>query len=248
MKISVITATWNSAATIQDTLHSLAAQTYDNIEYIIIDGGSTDHTLELIKNSGVKVDILVSEKDKGIYDALNKGIQRATGDVIGFLHSDDIFASNESLSWVAHAFKANEVDAVYADLDYVSKENPDQIIRRWVSGAFQRNKMKNGWMPPHPTFYMKRACYQRMGGFNLSYRIAADYESLLRYIWKGQIALTYIPHVLIKMRVGGASNRSLKNIIQKSKEDLRAMKENHLACLRAILGKNLSKIPQFFKK
>jgi len=248
MKITVITATWNSERTIVDTLASFASQDHQDTEYIIVDGGSTDNTIQIIKDSNVRVDKIISEKDKGIYDALNKGIAMATGDVVGFLHSDDIFADTYVLSKIATAMQVGEVDAVYGDLDYVSKLNTNKVIRRWVSGAFDRNKMRNGWMPPHPTFYMKRDCYERFGGFNLGYRIAADYDSILRYLWSENLTVSYIPYVLIKMRVGGESNRSFMNILKKSQEDCLAMSGNGLPVLRALVGKNLSKIPQFFMK
>jgi glycosyltransferase len=248
MKISIITATWNSESTIADTLDSLASQTYGATEFIIVDGASKDKTISIVQSRNGLINQIISEPDKGIYDALNKGIQAATGDVIGFLHSDDIFASPETLNQVASVFSEESIDAVYGDLDYVSKENTSNIIRHWQSGDFVKNKIKNGWMPPHPTFYMRRKHYLNLGGFDLSYRIAADYESILRYLWQTDMKVAYIPEVLVKMRIGGESNRSLKNIIRKSKEDWRAMKDNGVPPLQAILGKNLSKIPQFFVK
>ncbi len=248
MKITVITATWNSEKTIEETLESFADQDYDNTEYLIIDGSSTDSTLDIISVKGRRIDSVISEKDKGIYDALNKGIAMASGDVIGFLHSDDVFAHSSVLTNIVNKFKSDEVDAVYGDLDYVSKLDVNKVIRRWRSGGFDRNKIRNGWMPPHPTFYMKRSCYERFGAFNLDYRIAADYDSILRYLWKQKLVAAYIPDVLMKMRVGGESNRSVMNIINKSKEDRKAMIANGLPVVRALLGKNLSKIPQFFVK
>lgn len=248
MKVSIITATYNSAKTISDTLESLNAQTYPDIEYIIIDGGSKDNTLSLIKSSCSRVSVIVSEPDKGIYDALNKGILSATGDIIGFLHSDDFFAYPDAVKDIVDAMHESNADAVYGDLNYISSTDNDVIVRKWVSGGFDINKMKLGWMPPHPTFYMKRSCYQRFGSFDLSYRISADYDSLLRYLWIHKITVKYIPKVIINMRVGGMSNRSLSNMIMKTKEDVKAMKSNKLPWLSAVAGKNLSKIPQFFKK
>ncbi|AFR02750.1 glycosyl transferase [Pectobacterium carotovorum subsp. carotovorum] len=248
MKVSIITATYNSAKTISDTLKSLNAQTYPDIEYIIIDGGSKDNTLSLIKSSCSRVSVIISEPDKGIYDALNKGILSATGDIIGFLHSDDFFAYPDAVKDIVDAMRESNADAVYGDLNYISSTDNDVIVRKWVSGGFDINKMKLGWMPPHPTFYMKRACYQRFGSFDLSYRISADYDSLLRYLWIHKVTVKYIPKVIINMRVGGMSNRSLSNMIMKTKEDVKAMKSNKLPWLSAVAGKNLSKIPQFFKK
>ncbi|MDW2402521.1 glycosyltransferase family 2 protein [Vibrio sp. 1262-1] len=248
IKVTVITATWNSEATIADTLKSLASQSYSNIEYLVIDGASKDGTLDIVKEQGDRVSKLVSEQDKGIYDALNKGIAMATGDVIGFLHSDDLFADADVVSKIAQAFEDSSVDAVYGDLDYVSKENTERVIRRWVSGHYNRKNIRNGWMPPHPSFYMRRAHYQRLGGFDLNYRIAADYDSILRYLWTNKLSAKYIPKVFIKMRVGGESNRSLRNILRKTQEDKKAMHANELPFMRALLGKNFSKIPQFFKR
>ena len=203
MKISIITATWNSEETIEDTLRSLNTQDYPNIEHIIVDGGSTDATLDFVRRHGDRVDLIISEKDNGIYDALNKGIDAATGDVIGFLHSDDLYANQKVLSRIAHEFSNDATDATYGDLDYVLQANINKIVRSWVSGGFDRSKMKNGWMPPHPTFYMRREHYVDLGGFNLKYIISADYDSMLRYLWKNKLNPSYIPEVLIKMRLGG---------------------------------------------
>lgn len=248
MKVSIITATYNSAKTIHDTLASLEAQTYPDIEYIIVDGGSTDHTLEVIQAQSSRVSITISEPDKGIYDALNKGINAATGDVVGFLHSDDFFAYPEAVQDIVDQFLAGDVDAVYGDLEYVSQESTSKVIRFWKSGPYNKSKLKFGWMPPHPTFYMKRERYKQWGSFDLSYKIAADYDSLLRYLWCNNASMKYLEKVIIKMRVGGASNRSISNIIQKTKEDIRALTVNHLFWPLAVFWKNFSKIPQFFKK
>jgi glycosyltransferase len=248
MKISVITATYNSALTIQDTLRSLEQQTYQDIEYIIVDGASTDNTLTIVGNESTRVAKIISEPDRGIYDALNKGILAATGDVVGFLHSDDVFASVDSVLQIVNAFILENTDAVYGDLQYVSAIDPSKVIRLWKSGQYSKERLKRGWMPPHPTFYMKRDCYEKFGAFDLNYRIAGDYDSLLRYLWAGNISMSYCEHVLIKMRVGGASNRSLKNIWRKSCEDKRALSNSGLAVLPALFWKNVSKIPQFIFK
>lgn len=248
MKVSVITATYNSALTISETLKSLEQQTYQDIEYIVIDGASTDNTLTIVRNESTRVIKIISEPDSGIYDALNKGILAATGDVVGFLHSDDVFASVDSVQQIVDAFVQDNKDAVYGDLQYVSAIDSSKVIRLWKSGQYSRNKLKRGWMPPHPTFYMKRECYERLGIFDLRYRIAGDYDSLLRYLWGGNVSMSYCEHVLIKMRVGGASNRSFKNIWLKSCEDNRALKNSGLAVLPALFWKNFSKIPQFIFK
>lgn len=246
MKVSIITATFNSENTIKDTLASLDSQDYPNIEYIVIDGGSTDKTVETVKQHSKRLTKIISEPDKGIYDALNKGIQTATGDVVGFLHSDDMFAYSSAVTDIVNQLSIHGADAVYADLDYVGADNTANVVRRWRSGEYQRNKLTRGWMPPHPTFYMKRSCYQAYGGFDLSFRIAADYDSLLRYLFVNGVKTTYLPQVTIKMRLGGISNRSIKTIYQKTKEDIRALKNNQISWFSAIMWKNVSKISQFF--
>lgn len=247
MKVSIITATYNSDATLIDTLLSIEKQSYQDIEYIIVDGASTDNTILIINNNSTRVSKLVSEADKGMYDTLNKGISMATGDIIGFLHSDDLFAYPDAISEVVETFRENECDAVYGDLEYVSKHDVSHVIRHWRSGSYSKRKVKFGWMPPHPTFYMKRDLYSSLGLFDLSFKISADYDSLVRYIDKNNISLAYIPKVITKMRVGGLSNRSLINIMLKTKEDVQVMKANGLFWPMALLCKNLSKLPQFFK-
>jgi len=247
MKVSIITATYNSEKTIKDTILSLESQSYDNIEHIIIDGGSRDKTLDIIKKYSTKVSLIVSEPDKGIYDALNKGILKSSGDVVGFLHSDDLLAYPEAISDLVETFNNNECDAVYADLEYVSQDDITKVIRKWKSGEYTIGKVKYGWMPPHPTYFMKRDRYRDWSVFNLDYKISADYDSLLRYLWCNKAKLAYLPKTITKMRVGGASNRSLKNIILKSMEDVKIIKLNGLFWPVTLLFKNLSKLPQFIK-
>ena len=247
MKVTIITATFNSSKTIQDTILSLESQTYNNIEYIIVDGNSKDNTLEIINEYSTRVSTVICEPDKGIYDALNKGISAATGDVIGFLHSDDILAYPDAITDIVSKFSEGNFDAVYADLEYVSQDNTNLVVRKWKSGDYNVSKLKYGWMPPHPSFYMKRSRYIEWGVFNLNYKISADYDSLLRYLWVHKAKAVYLPRVLTKMRVGGISNRSLKNIIQKSREDINVIKMNGLFWPIALLFKNLSKLPQFIK-
>lgn len=248
MKVSIITATYNSAETIADTLKSLNSQSYQDIEYIIVDGASEDNTLDVIKQQCPRVTTIISEPDKGIYDALNKGIQAATGDTVGFLHSDDLFAYPDAVQDIVAQLKSSKCDAIYGDLQYVSKYDTDKVVRLWKSGTYTKAKIKSGWMPPHPTFYMKRDLYQKFGLFDLSFKIAADYDSLLRYLWTNDVNMVYLPKVVMKMRVGGVSNQSLKNIIQKTKEDIRALKNNNIFWPSAVLFKNFSKILQFILK
>ncbi|MGI2186048.1 glycosyltransferase family 2 protein [Shewanella oncorhynchi] len=246
MKVSIITATYNSAKTIRDTLKSLEEQTYRNIEYIIVDGASKDNTLEVIKDNCTRVTKIISEPDRGIYDALNKGIAAATGDIVGFLHSDDLFSSPDAVSNLVAAFMAGDHNAIYADLDYVDKDNINTVIRHWVSGQFKPSKLQLGWMPAHPTFYMTKAMYDKLGVFCLDFPIAADYDSVLRYFNSGELRAAYLPQVLVKMRVGGASNNSLQNIKRKVKEEITLMRRNGLFFPLALVMKRLTKVHQYF--
>lgn len=248
MKISVITICYNSAHSIGDAIQSVLNQTYPDVEYIVVDGKSKDNTVEVIKSFGERISKFVSEPDKGIYDALNKGIKMATGDVIGFMHSDDLYANNEILAKVAALFDKEKTDSVYGDLEYVYKEDTSKVLRYWKSGSFSLSKLKMGWMPPHPTFYVKREVYEEFGLFNTSLKISADYDTMLRFLGKHRISTAYLPQVMVRMRVGGASNRSLKNIIRKSKEDYQAIKDNEFGSLITLIFKNLRKVTQFVAK
>ncbi|MBL4871534.1 MAG: glycosyltransferase [Robiginitomaculum sp.] len=245
MKISVITAVYNRRATIVDAMTSLQSQDYDNYEHIITDGGSTDGTLEEINKLSDHRTKMISGPDEGIYDALNKGIKRATGDIIGLMHSDDFFASDTVLSKISDAFNQSSIDGVYGDLQYVSATDPTNIIRHWKSGVFSQKKLARGWMPPHPTLYLRREVFDRLGLYDTSFKIAADYDAMLRWLGAGKIKLAYIPEVLVKMRVGGESNKSISKILQKSREDYRAIKSNNIGGYGTLAIKNLSKIKQF---
>ncbi len=248
MKISIVTAVFNRAGTIADALRSVEAQSYQNVEHIIQDGGSGDGTLGIIRQFSSSPAQLVSEPDGGIYDAINKGISRASGDIIGLMHSDDFFADDLVLERVAEAFRDPEVDGVYGDLDYVSASNTDKIVRRWRSGPYDPDLLKRGWMPPHPTLYLRREVFDRWGLYDTSMRIAADYEAMLRYLAKGDIRLAYIPEVLVKMRVGGESNRSLSRILQKSCEDYTALRRYGVGGMGTLMAKNFSKLEQFLSR
>lgn len=221
-------------------------QTYKDIEYIIIDGGSKDGTLDLVKRYKTRVATIVSEPDNGIYDALNKGIKLATGDVVGFMHSDDIFASDEVIAHVAQQFADETVDTVYGDLQYVRKDDASKVVRYWKTNSFDIEHLKRGWMPPHPTVYLRRSVYEKYGLFDTSFRIAADYDFMLRIFRDNERVSRYIPEVLVKMRVGGESN-SIKNYIRKWKEDYRALQRNNMGGIRVLAIKNLSKLKQFLK-
>lgn len=245
MKISVITAVYNRVGTISQALDSVRRQVGPGVEHIVIDGASTDGTLQCLQARRIDMAVLVSEPDGGIYDALNKGLARATGDVVGLMHSDDFFADDQVLQDVATAFADPAVDAVYGDLDYVARDDPARIIRRWRSGAYDPARLARGWMPPHPTLYLRRSVIERWGGFDTRFRIAADYDAVLRYFGKGRIQAAYVPRVLVKMRVGGESNRSLSRIWRKSREDYQALRRNGMGGFGALAWKNFSKLGQF---
>lgn len=249
MKISVITVCFNSAASISDTLASVVCQTHPDIEHIVIDGGSTDATLSIVRNRGGHVAQLLSEPDHGIYDAMNKGLRLATGDLVGFLNSDDIFAHRNVVSSIARAAQeAPEADSVYGDLVYVHAEQPDQVLRYWRSGEFTQSKLRFGWMPPHPTFYVRTVRLSEVGYFNDQLRIAADYEFVLRWLARPNARAAYIRDVLVRMRVGGASNHSLNAMLSKSREDLWALQHNRIGGWPTLLCKNLRKLPQFLQR
>lgn len=248
MKISVISVVYNNARYIGDCIESVAGQSYRDLEHIVVDGGSTDGTLDVIEKHRESVTKWVSEPDDGLYSAMNKGIGMATGDVVGFLHSDDYYAGRDVIEKVAGVFTEREVDSLYGDLVYITKGG-DRVIRYWKSGDYRKGMVNWGWMPPHPTFFVKREVYGRYGGFNTNLKVAADYDLILRFLGKHGISTHYLPEVLIKMRIGGNSNKSIKNIIRKSREDYRAMKENGLPLpVAALFYKNLSKLRQFIIK
>lgn len=225
MLISVITACYNSGATIGDTLKSIESQTYSSYESLFIDGNSSDDTIDQIRNSKISQKNIISEPDSGIYDAMNKGIIQAKGDVIGFLNSDDFYSNKDVLSRIAQIFKDQTVDACYGDLCYIKKKGGG-IVRRWISEPYREGLFMQGWVPPHPTFYARREVYEKFGGFNLKYKIAADYELLLRMLAVEKINAIYLPTILVYMRYGGETNKSLSNIYKQNKEILRALKQH----------------------
>jgi glycosyltransferase involved in cell wall biosynthesis len=247
-KISIITVTYNSAQTLEQTILSVLSQNYSNLEYIIVDGKSTDDTLAIIEKYRDKISHFISEKDDGLYYAINKGINLATGGIIGILHADDFYTKNDVLIGIAETFKMNEADAVYADLYYVDKNNTDKIIRTWKSGSFSPNKFLWGWMPPHPTFFVKKNCYTKYGVFNTTLRSAADYEIMLRLLYKHKIKAAYLPGFIVKMRVGGQSNASIQNRVKANNEDRMAWKLNEVKPYFFTLTlKPLRKVIQFLK-
>ena len=245
MKISIVTVAHNAQDTIGAAIDSVRLQTRKAFEHVVIDGASSDATLNRIRAHQHDAMIVVSEPDDGIYDALNKGFNLSTGDVVGIVHADDILSDHDVLESVAKAFFDPRIDAVYGDLDYVSKDNPERTIRHWRAGSFSKDRLRFGWMPPHPTLFLRRQAIDNLGLFDISFRIAADYDLILRYFGSGEIRAAYISRVLVKMRVGGESNRSLRSIIRKSREDYRAIRKNSVGGISTLLLKNLSKVPQF---
>jgi len=247
LKITIITVVHNNIRHIRDAIDSVLLQDYKFIEYIIIDGCSTDGTKGIIEEYKDCISHYVSEPDEGVYDALNKGIAHSTGDVIGFLHSDDVFSNGAVISTLVREFSRSRSDVVYGDLDYVKQNSTDCVVRHWESGMFLESKLKYGWMPPHPTFYARRDIYKKYGGFNLMYNISSDYDSMLRILSTKNIRVSYIPEVLVRMRVGGISNKNFINIINKSIEDYWVLRANKIGSFLTILCKNFRKLPQFFK-
>jgi glycosyltransferase involved in cell wall biosynthesis len=249
MKVSIITISYNNAETIEDTILSVINQDYKNIEYIIVDGVSKDNTLEIANNYKSQIATIVSEKDNGIYDALNKGISLATGDIIGMIHADDLYANNTVISDIVNTFTKNDVDAVYADLNYVDRFDTSKTIRKWKSGEYKHGIFFKGWMPPHPTFFVKKSCYEKYGTFNLKLKSSADYELMLRMIHVNKIKLAYLPKLVVKMRAGGQSNVSLLNRIRGNKEDHLAWELNGLKPkMFTLIRKPLSKLIQYIRK
>lgn len=249
MKFSIITVTYNSATTLKDTINSVLNQTYKDYEYIIVDGKSNDTTIKIIKEYEPKFKgrmRWISEPDKGLYDAMNKGFKMAEGEVIMIINSDDIICKNEALQIIANKFKENPyIDAIYANLYYVSKNNTNKIIRAWTSGT--QKEFKKGWLPAHPTFYAKRSVYLKYGYFNTNFKLAADFELMLRFIEKYKISLLYLNEYLVKMRLGGETSKNIINIFKQNLECMRAFKENNLDCsILYPFYRLLPKVKQFF--
>lgn len=244
-RISIITVCFNAASTIAETIESIRRQSHSDIEYIVVDGGSTDGTLEIIEQNRDVVTKVLTGPDEGMYDAANKGIAAATGGIIGMLNADDYYADGDVLKDVALAILAGS-DAVYGDLHYVDRRNPDRIKRNWISGAYERRSFDYGWMPPHPTFFLRKSAYDAYGVFRLDFETAADYELMLRMLYKHSLKACYINRVLVKMRVGGVSNSSISNRIRANKDDRKAWKINGLqAAWYTLYLKPLSKLMQF---
>ena len=229
MKISIVTATFNSGATLRDTIKSVLGQTYRDFEHLIIDGGSKDDTLDIVREYEPQYGgrlRWISERDRGIYDAMNKGIAMATGDVVGILNSDDFYTSDTVLQTVADAMREQSVDAVYGDIHYVNEHDLSHCTRYYSSAGFRRWKMRLGWMPAHPSFYCRKKIYERYGTFDISFKIGADFENLLRLIYVNRINTRYLPMDFVTMRSGGASTSGLKSHRQILSDHLRAYRKN----------------------
>jgi glycosyltransferase len=246
MKISIITTVYNNQDRIANTVNSILSQTCPDIEYIVVDGSSTGKMPEIIGSYGMRISKYVGKPCSGIYDALNLGLRIATGEIIGILHSDDLFENENSIQLVADTFAKTNADGVFGDLVYVRKSNPKKIVRFWKSAPFDPAMLKKGWMPPHPTLFLKRDVFKKYGMYDTQYQISADYDFMLRIMSRPELKFAYLPQVITRMRMGGASNRNLKNIIRKSREDLRALRKNNIGGWSALVMKNLSKIGQFF--
>lgn len=250
MKISIVTIAYNSAATIEATLQSVVSQDYPDIEYIVIDGGSSDGTQAIVERYLDHIAHFSSEPDRGIYDAMNKGVRAATGDFIGILNSDDFYANTSVISDVVKTLQSNpDCHGLYADLVYVNREQTDRVVRYWKAGEFDRKRFRRGWMPPHPTFFVARKAYEEFGLYSLDLKSAADYELMLRFLYKHGLPCCYLPQIITHMRVGGESNVSLKNRLRANREDRKAWIMNGLRpAWYTLTLKPISKIGQFLRK
>lgn len=228
MKISIITATYNSASSISACIASINNQTYQNIEHIIIDGSSTDNTIDIANNTPSRITKIVSEQDKGIYDAMNKGIALATGDIIGILNSDDFLASDDILELIAKTFEQENCDAIFGNLDFVASNNTEKVVRKWKSSSFETGSFAKGWHSPHPTFYVRREIYEKYGTFDISLNVSADFEIMLRFLERYKIKAYYLDRIIVKMRYGGESTGSLRKILRGNLNIKKAFKKNKI--------------------
>jgi len=249
MKITIITVAYNSAGTIEDTIRSVLSQTHPDIEYIVVDGGSTDGTLAIVDKHRDKIARIVSESDDGMYDAINKGIALSTGDIVGILNSDDLYQDSGVISRVAEAFRKENTDCVFGDLVQVRRNDTDRIIMYYPADGFKVSRFACGWMPPHPAFFVKKECYDKYGTFKTDYRIGADFDLVARFLWKYGLSYHYLPGVLVKMRVGGRSTSGLKSNLILNNEILRACRENGIPTnIFKIYSKYLTKVSQLFRR
>lgn len=249
MKVSIITPAWNSEATIKDTLKSVDMQTYKDIEHLVIDGQSTDRTADIVSDFGSDKVRIVSEKDQGIYDAMNKGIGMVNGDIVGILNSDDMFNDEYTVEKVVKAFQEQCVDCVYGDIIYVDSIDTEKAIRYWKSSPFFPGAFYKGWHPPHPTFFVRKNVYEKYGVFRSDLTVSADFELMLRFLEKEKLSSFYIESVLVKMRMGGESNSSIRNIVKGNMNCMKAFKLNGLRIpLFYPIVRLLPKVKQFFNR
>ncbi|MHB1174513.1 MAG: glycosyltransferase family 2 protein [Sulfuriferula sp.] len=248
MKISIITAAYNAADTITDTLESVAAQRHQDIEHIVIDGASTDNTLKIVERYADTIAHVLSEPDRGVYDAMNKGLAFASGEVVGFLNADDIYMHQDVLTKVAATMADPAIDACYADLVYVDREQTSRVVRHWVSRDYTSGLFEKGWMPAHPTFFVRKSVYKKLGGFDLRYRLQADFDLALRFMGINGVQARYVPEVWVRMRMGGMSNNSIRNMVRGNIEAYTSCRANGLNVPPwFILTKVLSRVPQFIR-
>jgi len=250
LKLSIVTVCYNSETTIRSTLESVSEQGYGDIEHVIIDGESTDGTLSILNEYHLKNKVVVSEPDNGIYDAMNKGIKLASGDVVGTLNADDFYINDQVISHIAEVFEDPAVEACYADLVYVSPENTKKVVRYWKSQPYQNGLFKSGWMPAHPTFFVRKNVYERLGFFDSNFKIAADFELLFRFIEQHKIKTVYIPKVIVKMRTGGTTNKNIKNIFIQNKEIISTLKAfyTNFSLIKFVVNKLVNRFAQFTKR
>jgi glycosyltransferase involved in cell wall biosynthesis len=249
MHISVITVCFNSAATIADALESVGSQTFREVEHVVVDGASSDGTKEIVRAFSPKVARLISEPDRGLYDAMNKGIAAATGDYVGFLNSDDVYANPQVLASVAKALGSGPVDAVHGDLLYVAAADTGKVIRYWQSKPHRPGAFESGWHPAHPTLFVRTGLLRELGGFDTSFRYHADFDLMVRLFIERRISSAYIPEVLVRMRTGGQSNRSIGNILRGNRESYRIARRAGIAASPLWFAKKLCyRIPQFIRR
>lgn len=249
LKVTIITVCFNSEETIADTIKSVISQNYSNIEHIVVDGASNDKTLEIVRMFPDNEVLIVSEPDRGIYDAMNKGISLATGDIVGFLNADDFYADDNVIQEIVNVFSDSTIEACYSDLVYVDKDNINTVVRYWKSRHYRDGLFSKGWVPPHPTFFTRRELYDRLGDFDLTFPIAADFELMLRFIACNKVKTHYIPHVTVHMRLGGTSNKSIKNIIRQNIEIRKAIMKNGIKTSVGFYScRVVDKLTQYVKK
>ena len=246
MKVSIITTVYNGVNTVADTLLSVQQQSYHGVEHIIQDGGSTDGTLAVVEKFADSRCVVESAPDSGIYSGINRAIERASGDIVGLLHSDDVFAHKDVLTNVVRVLEDSSINGVYGDLIYVSRVDTRRSVRFWKSSTFRPEMLRRGWMPPHPTLFLRRDIFANYGKYNPEFRISADYEAVLRWFKEPELKFAYLPEILVRMRLGGESNKSMRHILRKSKEDLQAIRAHKIGGFEVLLAKNFLKVGQFF--